>query len=188
MRAFCISVLLLLTAAVSFAQAPRVTLFVPNSEVYVGYITTFPDYGAHYSSYRFNGAQLDYTKNYRPHLALVGSGAMVFGSSYDVKQFSGTVGPKVNLLTGRFRPYVTLQAGYAHQSSNGMYAGDHHPPLAHRANDTESGFTYRYGGGLDIQVTHKLYWRALQYDLQPQPWGRHTPDYSNWGSGVGYRF
>lgn len=188
MRAICVALLLSLTSAICFAQAPTVALFTPNSEVYVGYITTFPDYGQNYNSYRFNGGEVAYAKNFRPHFALIASAAMVFGSVYDVKQFSGTVGPKVNLLTGRIRPYITAQAGYAHQSSSGMYAGDHHPPLAHPSNDTESGFTYRLGVGLDAQITQKLYWRAVQFDYQPQPWGRNTPDYTNWSSGIGYRF
>lgn len=188
MKTSCVAVLLFLTAVASFAQTPTVALFTPNSDVYVGYTATFPDYGNYYNSYRFDGAEVAYTKNFRPHLAVTASAAMVFGGVYNVKQFSGTIGPKVNLLTGRFRPYVTAQAGYAHQSSDGMYAGDHHPPLAHGTTDTESGFTYRMGGGVDIQLRSKIYWRAVQWDVQPQPWGRHTPFYQNWGTGIGYRF
>jgi hypothetical protein len=188
MKNFCIAALLLLTATLSYAQAPTVALFTPSSDVYVGYSTTFPDYGPKLNSYRFNGIEGAYTKTFRPRIALTGSVSMVFGSVFSVKQFSGTVGPKINLLTGRIRPYITAQGGFAHQSSNGMYAGDHHPPLKAGTTDVEDGFTYRMGVGLDAQLTHKLYWRALQWDIQPQPWGRHTPYYWNFGSGIGYRF
>jgi len=187
MKTSCIAVLLLLTATASFSQVPSSAYLAPSSDVYVGYVTTFPDYGAQYDSCHFSGAEVGYTKNFRPHFSLSASGLMVFGSPYSVKQFSGTVGPKMNLLTGRVRPYITAQAGYVYQSSKRMYAADHHPPLQ-GSSDTEDGFTYRLGGGLDIELNRKLYWRAIQWDVQPQPWARDTPFYQNWGTGIGYRF
>jgi len=188
MKKFSIAVLLLLASVFSFGQSPRVALYTPNADVYVGYIATFPDYGQYFDSYRFDGFEVALTKNLRPHLDITATADFVFGSVYSVKEFSGTVGPKYSFMTGRIRPYVTAQAGYAHQSSNGMYAGDHHPPLAANTTDYESGFTYRYGGGLDVQFTEHIYWRVIQWDIQPQPWGRHTPWYQNVGGGIGYRF
>jgi hypothetical protein len=188
MKKISIAAVLLLTAAFSFGQAPTAALYTPNADVYVGYVATFPDYGPKFNTNRFDGVEIAVTKNLRPHLGIVASGAFVFGSKYSVKQFSGTVGPKFNLLTGRFRPYATAQFGYARQSSNNLYAGDHHPPLAIGTTDIESGFTYRMGVGVDVQFKPHLYWRVLQWDIQPQPWGRHTPYYVNFSSGVGYRF
>jgi opacity protein-like surface antigen len=188
MKTSWIVLLLLLMSAFSFAQIPSAPLSTATADIYVGYLATFPDYGAQFDSYRFNGAEVSYTKPFTPHLGMVVSGDMVFGSVYSAKQFSLTVGPKYNLLTGRFRPYLTGQAGFAYQSSNGMYAGDHHPPLKPGASDTEDGFSYRLGAGVDIQLSHKIYWRALQWDIQPQPWGRHTPWYTNVGSGIGFSF
>jgi hypothetical protein len=181
-------VLLLLTATFCFGQAPKAALTTPNAEVYVGYIATFPDYGAHLDSYRFDGGEIAFTRNLRPHWAMIGSATGAFGSTYKVKQFSGTVGPKFNLLTGPFRPYATAQVGFAYQSSNGMYAADHHPPLKSRNDDIERGLTYRAGIGADLQVSSRLYWRVVQWDTQPQPWGRHTPYYTNFSSGIGYQF
>jgi Outer membrane protein beta-barrel domain len=187
MKKFSIAALLLLTAAFSFGQAPRAALYTPEVDVYVGYIATFPDYGT-FNSHRFDGAEVALTRNLRPHIGIVASGAFTYRSALSVKQFSGTIGPKFNLLTGPFRPYATVQVGYAHQSSDGLYAADHHPPLAKGATDTESGFTYRIGAGADLQLKSHLYWRVVQWDIQPQPWGRHTPFYVNLSSGVGYRF
>jgi hypothetical protein len=187
MKNFTIAILLLLTAVFCLGQSPKAALYTPDADVYVGYIATFPDYGPHFNSYRFDGGEVAFTRNLRPHWAVTASGAAVFGSSYSVKQFSGTIGPKFNLLTGRFRPYATAQIGFAYQSSNGFYAGDHHPPLTSKS-DTEDGLTYRAGLGADLQVSRSLYWRAIQWDIQPQPWGRHTPFYTNFSSGIGYRF
>jgi hypothetical protein len=188
MKISCIAVLVLLMAAASFAQAPRAALSSPVSDIYVGYVATFPDYGAHFDSLRFDGVEVAYTENFRPHFALTAAIDATFGGPYSAKQVSGTIGPKINLLTGRFRPYITGQIGFALQNSNGMYAADHHPPVLPGASLTEDGFTYRFGGGMDVQLRHKLYWRVLQWDYQPQPWGRHTPFYQNWGSGLGYHF
>jgi hypothetical protein len=52
----------------------------------------------------------------------------------------------------------------------------------------ERGFTYRLGGGVDVTINRKLYWRVGQFDIQPQAWGRHTPYYQNWSTGLGYHF
>jgi hypothetical protein len=188
MKNFCIAVLLVVTAGFGFAQAPKASLNVPSTDVYVGYIATFPDYGRQFNSFQLNGFEAAFSKGLMPHLAVIGSGAFVFGNSYSVKQFSGTVGAKANVLTGRFRPYATGQFGYARQSSNGMYAADHHPPLAPGTTDVEDGLTYRLGAGADLQMTPRIYWRLMQWDVQPQPWGRHTPYYQNFSSGLGYRF
>jgi opacity protein-like surface antigen len=193
MKNFYIAVLLVVTAGFCFGQAPKASLNVPATDVYVGYIMTSPDYGQGLFSFRFNGFEGAFTKGFTPHLGLIASGTYSFGGSFagfkfDPRQFTGTVGVKYSFLTGRFRPYGTGQLGYAHQSSNGMYANDHHPPLRPGTTDIEDGLTYRMGAGADLQMTPKLYWRILQWDVQPMPWGRHTPYYQNFSSGVGYRF
>jgi hypothetical protein len=188
MKIFSIIALLLLTAIVSFAQAPGAGLHTPNLDVYAGYFATSPDYGYGAYVYQFNGAEVGVTKYLRPRLGIVASASFQEGSPYNVKQFSGTVGPKFNLMTGRFRPYGTFQVGYSRQVSDGMYAADHHPPIAKGLTVTESGFTYRMGVGLDLQLNQHWYWRALHWDTQPQSWGRHSPWYTDFGTGVGYRF
>lgn len=192
MKSFCIAVLLVVTAGFCFGQAPKSSLNVPNTDVYVGFITTFPDYGPKFNSYEFNGFEAAFSKGLTPHISAIASGAFVFGSVFNVKQVSGTVGIKYNVLAGKFRPYATGQVGYARQTSTGtnggMYAHDRIPPLPAGATDVEDGLTYRMGGGADLQITQKIYLRLLQWDVQPQPWGRHTPYYQNFSSGVGYRF
>jgi hypothetical protein len=188
MKFFSIIASLLLTAIVSFAQAPNSGLSMPSADVYVGYFATSPDYGSGAYVYQFNGAEVGYTKYLRPRLGIVGSVSFQEGSPYSVKHFEGTVGPKFNLMTGKFRPYGTFQIGYAHQSSDGMYAADHHPPIAKGLTVDESGFTYRMGVGLDLQFNKHWYWRALHWDTKAMPWGRNSPWYTDFGTGVGYRF
>jgi outer membrane protein W len=188
MRVLSVAVLFFLSVASAFSQAPRGAQYTSESDLYVGYITTFPDYGPQIDSYRFNGAELAYTKTLLPHWAVTASGSAVFGSVFDAKQISATAGAKYNFLTGRVRPYATAQIGYARLSTNHMYSGDHHPPLPAGTRDIESGLTYRGGLGVDLQMSRGFYWRAIQWDVQPQPWGRNTPFYYNFGSGLGYRF
>jgi hypothetical protein len=189
MKICSIVALLLLSASICFAQAPTAALYTSSSDVYVGYVITVPDYGPKFSL-GFNGGEIAYTRNVMRHLSVIASARGVFGSIYDVNQYSGTLGPKYSPLNGRIRPYATVQIGFSRQRSNRMYAGDHHPPLTglDATYDHEQGLTYLGGGGLDLLLTHRLYWRAAQFDYQAQPWGRHTPFYSNFSSGVGYRF
>jgi len=180
--------LLPLMVIVSFAQAPGAGLHMPDSDVYVGYFATSPDYGYGAYVYQFNGAEVGFTKYVRPRLGIVGSASFQGGSSFNVKQVAGTVGPRFNLMTGKFRPYGTFQIGYSRQVSDGMYAADHHPPIAKGVSVTESGLTYRMGVGLDLQLNPHWYWRALHWDTQSQSWGRKNPWYTDFGTGVGYRF
>ncbi len=189
MKKYAIAVLLLLLSArFGFGQAPEAALYTSGSDVYVGYMATFPDYGNQFNSFRFDGGEIAYTKNLSSRWAVIASGAAVFGSAFNVTQFSGTAGVKFNFFTGHFRPYATAQIGGAYQSSDGMYAADHHPPLKPKTTDVEDGLTYRAGLGADLQLSPRIYWRLAQWDIQPQPWGRHTPLYTNFSSGIGYRF
>ena len=166
-------------AGLCFGQAPKSSLSVPNTDVFVGYVMTSPDYGGGLFAYRLNGFEGAFSKGLTPHFAVVATGDVQFGTIYihHATQFLGTVGAKYSFLTGRFRPYGIGQAGYAHQSSNGAYL-----------NHTVSGLTYRMGAGADLQMTSKIYWRILQWDVQPMPWAQHTPYYVNFSSGIGYRF
>jgi hypothetical protein len=179
MKNFCIAVLFVAMAGVCFAQAPQSSVSVPNTDVFVGYIMTSPDYGGGLFAYRLNGFEGAFSKGLSSHFAVVATGDVQFGDIFihHATQFSGTVGGKYSFLTGRFRPYGIGQAGFAHQNSNGAYA-----------HDVVDGLTFRMGGGADLQLTPKLYWRIAQFDEQRMPWARHRPYYVNISSGIGYRF
>ena len=203
MKKFCMAALLaawlVAVAGVCLAQAPAPSMNIPNTEVYGGFVVTSPDYGSHWTDNLLYGFEAGASKALTERLWITGSVDFVFGNPsipnpsgalipMHIKQFSGTVGPKFYFLTGKFRPYATGQIGYARQSSDGFYAGDHHPPLAAPVHLVESGFTYRFGGGAEWQWSRRLYWRIIQWDFQPQPWGRSKPFYQNIGTGIGYRF
>jgi hypothetical protein len=217
MKNFWLAALLLAWLAAGagscLAQAPGAALNLPSTEVYGGFVVTSPDYGPQWDTDLFYGFEGAFSKGLSERLWITGSADFVWGNpsipnvapaqnpnlpagvrvQMHVKQFSGTVGPKYYFPMGKLRPwklrpYVTGQIGYARQSSNGFYAGDHHPPLLIGTHTVESGFTYRIGGGAELQWTRKVYWRIVQWDFQPQPWGRHTPFYQNLGTGIGYRF
>lgn len=188
MRNATIIALLFVTSVCCFAQVPKASIYNPNTELYVGYLATVPDFGPKFDTYRFSGAEVAFSKYMNPHLAVLVSGSAVYGSVYSVKQYTWDVGGKFYFLTGRFRPYGQGRVGFAYQASNGMYAGDHHPPLEYGTNDVEDGLAYRVGAGADLQLTNKVFWRMAQWDVEPEPWARHTPFYQSFGSGLGYRF
>jgi len=207
MKKICIAALLaawlVAVAGVCLAQAPEPSLNLPNTEVYGGFVVTSPDYGPSWSSNLLHGFEGGVSKALTERLWITGALDFVWGNPsipgpggvqlpMHIKQFSGTVGPKFFFMKGKFRPYATGQIGYARQSSHGFYAGDHHPPITapnpFDIRTVESGFSYRFGGGAELQLTRRMYWRIVQWDVQPQPWARSTPWYQNVGTGIGYRF
>jgi len=189
MKKYSIAVLLvLLPTCLCFGQVPRVPLNTARgSDVYVGAMVVLPDNGR-FGNYRLYGGEGAYTKKLSARWAVIASGAGVYGKFLNVTQITGTAGVKFNFLTGRFRPYGTTQIGFVYQSSNDEFAADHHPPLKPHTTDIEDGLTYRLGGGADLQLSHRIYWRIVQWDVQPEPWARHTPLDVNFSSGIGYRF
>ena len=201
MKKTCMAVLciwLVAAAGISLAQEPAPSLMLPNTEAYGGFVVTSTDYGPNWNSTLLYGFEGVLSKGITDRIWVSGSFDFVWGNpsipdvfgnpvQMHVRQFSGTVGPKVFVLTGNVRPYGTVQVGYARQSSDGLYGRDHTVPTPVGVPRVESGLTYRFGGGVEWQIKERLYWRA-QWDWQPQPWGRHTPFYSNLGAGIGYRF
>jgi hypothetical protein len=201
MKKISIVVILLLLSTFCFGQAPEAALHNSISDVYVGLVGTFPDYGPQWNSYNFKGGEIAYTRHLGAHWGVTTSGMVVHGNIfiYSATQYSGTAGVKYSFLTGRLRPYATAQTGYAHQSSTGgsigsnagnigMYGNQHHPPLLPGSTDIEDGLTYRAGIGGDIQLTHRIYWRVAQWDVQRLPWGSSGSIYNNFSSGIGFGF
>jgi hypothetical protein len=177
--------LLLVLATPCFAQVPKAIFHAPTSDVYIGYTGTFPDYGPTLATYRFDGVEIGYDKGLSTHLGLTAAG-MISSGPFKGTLMSGTAGLKWLVLTGRFRPFAMGQVGYSRIKATNMYNYDYKYPPNQQL--TESGFTYRMGGGVDFQFSQRFFWRAIQWDVQPQSWGRHTPYYQNVGSGIGMKF
>ena len=203
MKKICMAALcaawLIAVAGVALAQAPEPSLTLPNVEVYGGFVVTSTDYGQHWDSFLLYGFEAVASKGLTEHLWLTGTFDFLWGNpsipntsgvpvEMHIKQTQATVGAKYYILTRNFRPYATVQIGGVRQSSEGFYGRDHTIPTPVGVHRVEGGFTYRFGGGVEWQIKPRMYWRIAQWDWQPQPWGRHTPFYSNLGTGVGYRF
>ncbi len=194
MKKIAIALLLLASAAFCFGQAPgpAVSPLGSGSDVYVGFLATSPDYGAagsggsQFFALPIYGGEIAYTKNLNSRWGITAAAAISGESTWNLKEFTGTVGPRYNVLTGRLRPYITAQIGYVYQSS-GLYGTINNHPLGPGQTASESGFAYRLGAGADLQLTRRIYWRIIQYDIQPQPWGPPTPWYQNFGGGIGFR-
>jgi opacity protein-like surface antigen len=174
---------LTLTAALSFAQAPKPSFSVPNSDLYAGYVVNVPDYATVIGSpHNLQGYELAYTLHLGNRFGLTASGAELFGSGSN--QFQLTAGPRVNILTGRFRPYGTAQFGISNQDSDTLHPGELTAAFSRR-----NAITYRVGGGADYQLTRRIYWRMGQWTAQPVPWARHASSlFQNFSTGLGYQF
>ncbi|MGC1451932.1 MAG: hypothetical protein WA830_18030, partial [Candidatus Sulfotelmatobacter sp.] len=64
MNRYPIATLLLLTAALSFAQSPAPSIRIASSDVYVGYVVNVPDYSVRVPLNNFEGMELAYTLNH----------------------------------------------------------------------------------------------------------------------------
>ena len=188
MKNFCIAVLLVVMAGVCFAQAPKSSLSVPTTDVFVGYIMTSPDYGEGLFTYRFNGFEGAFSKGLTSHFAVVATGDVSASATiYPSRDAIFGHGGRQVQLSDRPVPSLWHRAGWLRASELEWHVRQRSPSAAGPGHDVD-GLTYRMGGGADLQMTPKIYWRILQWDVQPMPWGRHTPDYVNFSSGIGYRF
>jgi len=175
---------LLLTPALSSAQAPKPSLSIAHSDVYAGFVVNVPDYSTFGSNPTLKGYELDYTLQIVDRLGLTAAGGQTFNSAYGTFQYQLTAGPRFNILTGRFRPFATAQVGISNQDSDQL-----HPGVFTAASSRRNAFTYRVGGGADYQLTGHLYYRIGQWTAQPAPLGRHASSlFQNFSTGLGYQF
>jgi opacity protein-like surface antigen len=174
----------LLTAAVTFAQAPGASLHPATADVYAGYVVNVPDYATLAPVHNLQGYELAVNLHVGNRWGLVASASQTFSGASHAHQFQVTAGPRFDFLTGRFRPYATGQFGVSNQDSD-----QEHPGVLTAHFSRRNALTYRVGGGADYQLTSRLYWRLGQWTAQPVPWGRHASSlFQNFSTGVGYRF
>jgi opacity protein-like surface antigen len=182
---YFIATLLLLPAALSFAQAPKPSIHIASSDLFIGYVVDVPNFGARPIPGNFQGYELAYTVNHGDRWGLTFSGGQTFSSASNARQQQLTAGPRFNFLTGRFRPYGTAQFGISNQDSDGFHPGD----SSHAKASAENSLTFRLGAGADYQLTQHWYWRIGQWAAQPVPWGRHSSSlFQNFSTGLGLQF
>jgi opacity protein-like surface antigen len=184
MEKLSIAALLLLTAALSFAQAPSPTLHNATSDIYAGYVVNVPDYAGDGAVHKLQGYEIAFTRHFGSRWGLTASGGQVISTGSNQNQWQFTAGPRFNVLTGRFRPYGTGQFGISNQDSDSL-----HPGVLTAHFSRRNALTYRVGAGADYQLTSHLYWRMGQWTAQAVPWGRHASSlFQNFSTGVGYQF
>ncbi len=183
MKRYPIATLVLLSAAVSFGQAPGPSIRIASSDVYVGYVVNVPDYGARAAPNNCQGVELAYTLNHDARWGLSVSGSHTIATNRD--QWQLTAGPRFNFLTGRFRPYGMAQFGVSNQDSDQLHPADSSSSKASAVNS----LTLRLGAGADYQLTPRWYWRVGQWAAQPVPWARHSSSlFQNFSTGLGFQF
>jgi hypothetical protein len=176
---------LILTPLLTLAQAPKPSLSVASSDVFAGFVVNVPDYSvAVGSTHNLQGYELAYTLHLGNRLGLTAAGGQSFSTAYSPGTYQLTVGPRFNILTGRFRPYGTAQFGVSNQDSDNLHPGELTAAFSRR-----NALTYRVGGGADYQLTRRIYWRIAQWTAQPVPLPRHASSlFQNFTTGLGYQF
>jgi hypothetical protein len=172
---------LLLVTTVCFAQAPQPSFHQASSDVYFGYMVNVPTYSGD-TGHNLQGFEAAYTLHLAERWGVTLSGGVSFGGH--TRQEQVTVGPRFNLLTGRFRPYLTGQFGGSNQDSDQF-----HLDKSKTGATVSNVLTFRAGGGADYQLTPRFYWRLGQWAAQPVPWGRHSSSlFQNFSTGIGFQF
>ena len=157
-----------------------------KNEFYVGYSNQQIDAGNRLS---FNGFEASATHNFNRYFGIKAdvSGAyrsktftsnVVGGTTtttFSAEQkgslynFLGGVQVKDNATNARFKPFAHALVGVAHTRSkigNVVCQGTNCPPIA-ATTFTDTGFGGAFGGGLDIKISDRIDFRAIQVDYNP---------------------
>lgn len=177
--------LILFATSLSFGQAPKPAVSAPSSDVYLGFMANIPTNVTGNTTGTLGGFELAYTLSIFGRVGLTASGGETISISPSAGQWQLTAGPKVYILTGRVRPYVTGQFGGSNQDSNNFHASDIIPI----GKTAKNSLTFKVGGGVDYQLTPHVYWRVGQWAVQDAFWGRHSSSvFQNFSTGFGYQF
>ncbi len=147
MKKISILALLLLLATLCFGQAPEAALYNSNSDVYAGFVVTFPDYGPKWNSYSFKGGEVAYTRHLGTHWGVIASGTVVHGNAFvfTATQYSDNRRREIQCLDWPDSPicYGTgwLCPSILHRGHQWPIWELHHPPLAPGSTDIEDGLS-----------------------------------------------
>jgi Outer membrane protein beta-barrel domain len=177
MRKFLFSMIIMACAAsFSFAQSDDYN----KLDVYVGFSHARIDFGDYEG---FNGVEGAVTGNISRYVGLKGDYAFhrknfdfgpVSGHA-DSHTLVGGVQFKDNSKETKVKPFGHLMAGVA----NGRFSG----PIT----DSETGFAGVIGGGVDIKLSPRVDFRAIQLDYNPTRLGGETQHNFRVGIGLVFR-
>lgn len=179
MRKLLFSMIIMACAAsFSFAQSDDYN----KVDVYVGFSHARVDFGG--SDFEgFNGVEGAVTGNISRYLGLKGDYAFHY-KKFDAAPFEVTA--KTHTLVGglqlkdnsketKVKPFGHLMAGFTAARVSGFVS------------DSETGFAGVIGGGVDIRLTPRIDFRAIQLDYNPTRLGGETQHNFRVGIGVVFR-
>jgi len=163
-RTLLVTALVVLSAATTLAQTPKVDVFGGYSFVHSDPNGLEPG-NAH-------GWEASLAYNWNSWLGLKAD----FDGHYccDQSMYNFLFGPQINLGHGKLTPYLEGLVGASHGNSAGTFS------------DTVLGFAV--GGGADWKLTHRLSWRVAQADLLGTRYNDVTQKNFRFSTGLVFHF
>ena len=178
MRKLLFSVIILACAATfSYAQNDY-----NKVDIYAGFSHARVDFGGDYEG--FNGVEGAVAGNISRYVGLKGDYAFHrksfdIGPSIDVEATThtlvGGVQFKDNSKETKVKPFAHLMAGVTAARVSGFVS------------DSETGFAGIIGGGVDIKISPRVDFRAIQFDYNPTRLGGETQHNFRVGIGIVFR-
>ncbi|HKO35822.1 MAG TPA: outer membrane beta-barrel protein [Pyrinomonadaceae bacterium] len=144
----------------------------------------------------FNGFNASVTGNVTRYLGIKGDysfhrksfsnsfGGVTAAVDADVHQLFGGVQFKDNSKETKVKPFAHLMAGFARGKSDATVTGI---PGFTSFEETETGFAGIIGGGVDIKISPRVDFRAIQFDYNPTRLGDSTQHNFRIGIGIVFR-
>ena len=178
MRKLLFSMIIMACAAsFSFAQSDDYN----KVDIYAGFSHARVDFGGDFEG--FNGVEGAVTGNISRYVGLKGDYAFHF-KSFDAAPFNvdakthtlvGGVQFKDNSKETKVKPFGHLMAGFTAARVSGFVS------------DSETGFAGVIGGGVDIKLSSRVDFRAIQLDYNPTRLGGETQHNFRVGIGLVFR-
>jgi hypothetical protein len=144
----------------------------------------------------FNGFNASVTGNVTRYIGVKGDysfhrksfsnsfGGVTADVDADVHQLFGGVQFKDNSKETKVKPFAHLMAGFARAKSDATVTGI---PGFTSFEETETGFAGIIGGGVDIKISPRVDFRAIQFDYNPTRLGDSTQHNFRIGIGIVFR-
>ena len=179
MRKLLFSMIIMACAAsFSFAQSDDYN----KVDIYAGYSHARVDFGGDFEG--FNGVEGAVTGNFSRYLGVKGDYAFHYKKFDAPAPFE--VNAKTHTLVGglqlkdnsketKVKPFGHLMAGFTAARVSGFVS------------DSETGFAGIIGGGVDIKISPRVDFRAIQFDYNPTRLGGETQHNFRVGIGLVFR-
>jgi hypothetical protein len=144
----------------------------------------------------FNGFNASVTGNVTRYIGIKGDysfhrksfsdsfGGVTADVDADLHQLFGGVQFKDNSKETKLKPFAHLMAGFAHAKSDATVTG---VPGFTSFEESETGFAGIIGGGVDIKISPRVDFRAIQFDYNPTRLGGETQHNFRVGIGIVFR-